>query len=643
MSAVPPSPRRSGPWAVLAIAVLAAGCKSPQEHREQADETAAAIIAEKQKEAFGRTEPFTIERPADTLRRRLIEQQALPRVGPESFGTDRLEHIEHWPEEDYPAADPDSPSPVAPWEGDGPLVLSLVDALQIGARNNREYQDNKEAVFLAALDLDVERNEFRTIFGGSVDGAVTADRTSPGAPEGVEAGADFDVSRALNNGAILFGSIGLDIVKLLTGSKASSLGVFGDASITIPLLRGAGRHVVTEPLTQAERNVVYALRSFDRFKRSYAVQVASGYLDVLRRLDSLANSEENYRVLVILRRRTNALDLAGRIEGLEVDQARQNELRARDRWIAARQDYESRLDSFKVTLGLPPDARIELDRDELGAMTKAVHALLERAREEQEEHAARRGDQDAASTTIPKADAPVELTPPTREGGGPFEIDERKLIRLAFLQRQDLQVARGRVYDAQRDVTVAADALRAGLDLDVGASFGEGRSLSSADSPDAKLRPDKGVYTADALLDLPLERTAERNAYRASYIALEQAVRDVQDLEDRIKTDVRDGLRSLLRARESLRIQGLAEELARVRVKSTNLFLEAGRAQVRDVLEATESLISAQNALTDALVNYRVTELQLERDLGVLTVDDKGLWTEYSPDRIDEELADAEP
>ena len=71
--------------------------------------------------------------------------------------------------------------------------------------------------------------------------------------------------------------------------------------------------------------------------------------------------------------------------------------------------------------------------------------------------------------------------------------------------------------------------------------------------------------------------------------------------------------------------------MAERRVGSTNLFLEAGRAEIRDVLEAQEALVSTQNALTAALVNYRVGELELQRDLGVLEVDGRGLWREYTP------------
>jgi hypothetical protein len=175
-----------------------------------------------------------------------------------------------------------------PWEGADPFPLSLTDALQVGARNSREYQTRKEAVFLAALDLDLERNSFRTITAGSADVLAEANLES-GADDGVEAGADASFSRLLKNGALLAGAIGIDLVKLLS----SALGVFGDLSASIPLLRGAGKHVVLEPLTQAERDVVYALREFERFRHTFAVGVASDYLEVLRLLDRVRNAEEN--------------------------------------------------------------------------------------------------------------------------------------------------------------------------------------------------------------------------------------------------------------------------------------------------------------------------------------------------------------
>ncbi|HEX5137551.1 MAG TPA: TolC family protein [Planctomycetota bacterium] len=604
---------RSLPRAPTLGLALLAGCLSAQGHREKADRSAASIIEEKQREVYGHAEPFTIDRPSETFRRKLLAAQGLPITGPESLGADKLETIEHWPEEGYPYDKLPPEETEAPWEGPGPYVMSLNDALMIGARNSREYQTQKEDIFLAALDLDVERNNFKTLFFSTLSGGGQAD-TSPGGPDGVEGSAEATATKLLKSGALLAGTIAIDLAKLLTGPKDFALGLFGDASITIPLLRGAGAFVVTEPLTQAERNTVYALRDFELFKQTFAVDVASGFLDVLRREDEVKNEAANYRNLIILSRQTRALADAGQLPGVQEDQARQDELRARDRWIASQQAYEARLDAFKQTLGIPTDARIALKRDELDALVERAGRFAEA--------------QGPPPAELPPRDAPVDL-PPVSTAGGPYELEEPRAIRLALDNRQDLVVARGDVYDAQRGITVAADALQAGLTLEAGVTSGARRGVDSASSPDANL--DDLVYSASALLDLPLERTPERDAYRASYITLERSVRSFQGLEDRVKLEVRQSLRDLVEARESVLIQEQAVRLAQERVTSTNLVLEAGRGEVRDVLDAQESLLEAQNALTAAMIRYRVSELAIQRDMGVLAVGPDGLWQEYNP------------
>lgn len=208
-------------------------------------------------------------------------------------------------------------------------------------------------------------------------------------------------------------------------------------------------------------------------------------------------------------------------------------------------------------------------------------------------------------------------------------------IAVALRRRVDLRTSLGRVYDAQRRVVVVANALQTGLTLKTTARAGERRGLGDASKPSAHLRPENGLYTFGLNLDLPIERTAERNAYRDSYIALERAARDVQELEDQIKLDIRNALRNLLEARESYKIQAQSVVVAERRVASTELFLEAGRAQIRDVLESQEALVSAQNELTAALVNYRVAELELQRDMGALEIDERGLWNEYQPGKAE--------
>jgi outer membrane protein TolC len=635
--------------AVCAALAALAGCTAT-EYRKQADQVAADIIKTQQVQAIGRKEAFTIETPANTLRKRLMMSQRLPYSTKASLGVDEIQPLEHWPEKNYPirpaaavvfagAQSQPASAPAAP------LRLSLLEALQVAAANNRDYQTDKETVYTAALALDLQALTFRSTYAGAIDTAINEDLSGGGAPVGQWTNsADFNWQRKLETGAAFTGHLALDLVKLLSFDHGRSMGIEADATVTIPLLKGSGREIVTEPMTQAQRDVVYAIATLEQDKQSLAVKVASAYLAVLQDQDQVVNNEENYRNLILSTRRALRLSDAGRMSQIEVDQARQSELSARDGWISAKQAYANAKDSLKATLGLPTDCELELDRGELERLTTSAREVLgtqvpaERGHDANSSSptpaigpATRPSIQAAARALTPEANDPVVLVQPSLEGAGPLELDPYDAIRLALANRLDLRNANGAVYDAQRAVVVAADALRAGLTLTAGGQAGGRRGLGSADSPGAGLHPDRGVYTGGLLLDLPLERTAERNAYRISLIALSQAARAVQGLEDTVKQQIRADLWSLLQSRESFRIQAQAVELATRRVRSTQLFLEAGRAQMRDLLDAQQSLLTAQNALSSAVVNYRVAELNLQRDMGLLQVDEKGNWSEYKP------------
>ena len=157
---------------VLSILSLYVGCQKPSERRLEADRVAYRIIEQTQKEVLGKSEEFSIERPADILRRRLLIDQNLPVSAEASLGSGKLETIAHWPEENYPPADPET-DPNSVQTRNEPITMNLLDCLGIGARNSFEYQDAKEAVFKAALELDLEADYFRNTFTGQTSGLAS--------------------------------------------------------------------------------------------------------------------------------------------------------------------------------------------------------------------------------------------------------------------------------------------------------------------------------------------------------------------------------------------------------------------------------------------------------------------------------------
>ena len=552
-----------GAGRIVLIALLGAGlagCRSASSYRAEADRAATNLVRQARAARTGRTGPFSVERPSDTLRRRLMSGQGLP-------GT-------------FAAATNPPAEPPGGWK------LSLVQALQVGSRNSREYQDAKETVFAAALKLDLEADAFRTSFAGVLSSVFTDDRSGKTEQRGVVTTAEASAKRKWENGATVTSRLAVDVAKLLTLDRKSAFGLLADATVTIPLLRGAGRDIVREPMTQAEHDLCYAIYALERFRSAFAVKVATAYLGVLQQRQQILNLEENWRSLTVAAKRAQAMSAAGRVSQIEVDQGRQDELRALDRLNTARHEAEQQLDLLKIELGLPTDARIEVD------------------------------DGDLTRTPEPAAASAAET------------LREEGALRAALTNRFDLAAARGAVEDARRAVKVAEDALRADVKLTLSGSAGDLRTLGTADKGDARLSPSHGTYGAKLESDLPWHRTLERNAYRASLLAVERAVRDLEQKEDEVKLDVRNACRRLGETREAYTIQKMSLDVAQRRVDSTDMLQQAGRAVMRDMLEARESLLNAQNAVPSARVQYRLAELALERDTETLAINEEGLWDE---------------
>ncbi len=633
-------PPRLSRWVIAlptaaSIVLVAIGCYSPGQHRKQADEVAYEIIDEALARSPGGVEDFALGTPAETIRKRLLTNQCLPVSAPASLGIQYVEPIKYYPElgeDSRSIRPPDLDVSQAPAEPDGDggtgtaLHLNLRNALQIAASYNRDYQARKEDVFRSALALDLQRDRFRFTYGGLIEAVFTSDHDGPGTVSNAAESAQASVDKRLKTGASMGARIVFDLTQLLSDPGRASRGILLDASMTVPLLAGSGKHIVTEPLTQAERNVMYSLWRFERFRRTLAVDVAGTYLGLLQQIDQVENARENYRNLIASAQRARALADAGRMPEIQVNQARQDELRARDRWVQALRRLGQATDQLKLLLGLPTDAEVVPDRSELKLLADATRKKLPEPPTLQPE--------DNPQNPPPRIDGDVlpDVVAPSLAGAGPLEMPEPKAIRLALDNRLDLRTQIEQIRDAQRKIVVAADALGAVLDFTASGSAGARRTAGSAGADEVVLNIPEGSYNLGLRLELPWERTAERNELRNSMIDLQQSVRSMQRLEDQVKLDIRNALRTLQQARESYAIQTVAVLLARRRVQSTNLFLQAGRAEVRDVLEAQESLITAQNALTAALVNYRVAELELQRDMGLLQVDQKGLWNEYQPE-----------
>ena len=96
-----------------------------------------------------------------------------------------------------------------------------------------------------------------------------------------------------------------------------------NATLIQPLLRNAGRRVRLEALTQGERNLLYQVRTFARFREQFYVNLtnASGYLGLLAQVQNIRNQESNLQSQEQNLRLHEALYETGQVSTLRVEQA----------------------------------------------------------------------------------------------------------------------------------------------------------------------------------------------------------------------------------------------------------------------------------------------------------------------------------
>jgi len=453
-------------------------------------------------------------------------------------------------------------------------VINLAQAVAISTAYNRDYQRQKEQLYLTALDLTLVRHQFARQWFGTVDARYISDSED----EKVDSGAGVGFRQLLADGARISIDIAMDWTRFLTGDPRTSLASILSAEASQPLLRGRGRQVVQENLTQAERNVLYQIRSFNRYRKDFVVSIADSYYRVLELKASVTNAENSYLRLLESRKRLEIEAEAGQARPFDVDEAEQQALGAENRWVQAQQSYERALDEFKVKLSLPPNADIKLDEYELKAMEE------------------------------------IGIIEPG------YELDEA--VETAFFRRLDLANSGDKIDDAARKVMVAADGL--GVELNLVGSAGVG---STAETDFDRLQFHRGNYSLGLESnDLGLDRKAERNAYREALIALEQQQRQYEIDRDRMELDVRQALRALKAEAERYRIQKMALDLAVRRLETQKLLLEIGQGNVRLLLESEGALLEAQNDVTSALVAHAIAKLGFFRDIGILQVRPDGMW-----------------
>lgn len=487
------------------------------------------------------------------------------------------------------------PSFVSP----GPtLTLDLEGVLATAIQFAPEYRSEKESLFLTTLALIIERHIWGPRFFSGVTGTLSGTPESGDTDTVATLVADLGVTQLLPYGGDISVRALVDYVAFLQQSSASTAeeetqtGAL-EFSLNLPLLRDAGV-IAREDIIQAERNLIYAVRGFERFRREFLVELASEYFDLVFVQQQIVNQERQIENLAFVAEQFRALADAGKIRGFQAENIEQDLLSSRNSLLNLRESYANQVDAFKITLGVPLDTDLVIQ---------------------------------ASRVIVP---SPVlELGPS---------------VATALAYRLDLQTVEGEADDARRDVRIARNQIAPDLDLDADLTLGTDpdRARSGFD-----LDAGNSSYNVGLNFELPLDRVIERAGLRAAQVELERQLRELRVFRDQIALEVRVALRLIQQSRFTLELQKRNVQLNERR--SLEVTLRRRSLDAREIIEAQEDLIDARNARDEAAADLQTAVLNYLLATGQMRVDPTGQWlpparlVPLAIDTPEDPLVDPEP
>ncbi len=457
-------------------------------------------------------------------------------------------------------------------------TFALNDALAYAMSHGRDLQNAKEDLFLAALDLTLERHLWTPQWVASVQGDYANYGQVRDFDNAMSAVADVAVSQRLPYGgevtAQIVGTLMRDLGRHITSGETGSLIL--DANI--PLLRGAGR-VAYESRYQAERDLIYAVRTYERFRRSYLVNVAADFFSLQQSKAAIDNAYKSYLSRNQDWEKADFINRLGQSQTVfDASRARSSLRSAEAGLVSAKEQLASALDRFKISIGMSVDvplAVLSQDADENAAATEAL---------------------------LP-------------------DVSESAAVAVAVAYRLDLLNNADAVDDTKRGVDVARNSILPDLDLT--------GSVAMATDPNQKnaLSYNTERTTWRGGIELRLDdRKTERNAFRSSLISLRRAQRNHEESVDTVRADVRRARRRIEQADNLRLIQAMNVDENEIRLLAARAQFDLGQVDNQDVVDAENDLLAARNSLARAVADYRVAILEFRLDTGTLRVTDDGRW-----------------
>ena len=393
-------------------------------YRKQADHEALYILKEKGNDPRWNMQDFTIEINKQS-RMFSVDDPDHPAMPPDDEAAsvfmksvDGMEGYDGW-EKDGRLEHFENPEwrQHLPLAEDGKLHINGQDAVRLALLHSSAYQRQLETMYMSALDVSAERFEFDTQFYGGYGGNYRSRGAAvAGSPRSdlTLATRSIQMRQKYAKGTSLVANFANSLMWQFSGPNTHSTTSIIDINIVQPLLRQGGKDKVLERLTRTERQMLYKIRDFQRYRKGFYLDIltgnsgvqsasrigglfggsglsgftgvgsggfgglgggggtgggiprsAGGYLGLLQTLQQLNNQRANITALESSLRLFESYFEAGFTDFNQVQQTRASFYQAISDLMQAESAFNASRDTFTSEIGLPPDIQIVITGDEL--------------------------------------------------------------------------------------------------------------------------------------------------------------------------------------------------------------------------------------------------------------------------------------
>ncbi|PID57805.1 hypothetical protein CSB45_06175 [candidate division KSB3 bacterium] len=435
---------------------------------------------------------------------------------------------------------------------DNEATLSFEEAVALALKQNLQLQSIQDRVTSATISLGAALADFKLKVHPEISGFYQQDETLDRS-YGIRFTKQFRYGGELSWEAKTFVDDSLD------EEYRTDLGV----NYRQPLLKGRGTLPTTQTLLSAEQNVRTQQRALILGRQRLIVQVAASYYGIIRDRMMIAVNERSVERTQLLYRAAEAKLKVGMASKMDVFRAKLQTLTAENSLVDAHASLEHAKRRFNLLLGA------EIETEYLFPSTLDYH---------------------------------------------PIALEPALLLQTAQEKRLEIQDARERIAESERQLKIATQNLLPPLDLSLSYTLrGEGNAFEKS------LELDDGFWGIGMTSSFDLNLAQERAAFQQAKLSLNAAVRALKATQNTITSEVLQAITKVRQAEARVGLQKQSMVQAEKQLKLSGLRYKKGLSDNLDVVHAEENFVKAKNSYYSAIVQHLVASRQLQQATGTLT------------------------